>query len=111
MKCYRLKTNHNVIKHKVRFVNLSLNSMNILVNILVSFSPSNKILHIFELPTEWAFQITYESNFKELRELRNSQKQRGNPKIKIKQVKRSFIQYFVLFYLFYIHGDLHTSSL
>ena len=78
MKCYRLKTNHNVIKHKVRFVNLSLNSMNILVNILVSFSPSNKILHIFELPTEWAFQITYESNFKELRELRNSQKQSGH---------------------------------
>ena len=33
-----------------------LYSMNVLVNFLVNFSPKNKILAIFDLPIEWAFQ-------------------------------------------------------
>ena len=40
-----------------------LYSMNVLVNFSVNFSRRNKILDIFDLPIEWAFQKSYEFNF------------------------------------------------
>ena len=39
--------------------------MNILVNIPMNFSPKHKILDIFDLSIEWAFQKPYEFNFHE----------------------------------------------
>ena len=67
------KTNHDVIKDKVRFVNFYFILHECIGEFLGEFSPRNTILELFDLPIEWAFLKPYEFNSLELRELRNRQ--------------------------------------
>ena len=54
-----------VLKILSDLLNFISYSTNVLVNFSMNFSPKHKILDIFDLPIEWAFQKPYEFNFYE----------------------------------------------
>ena len=58
-----LKTNHDVIKDIVIFVNFYFVFDECLGEFLGEFLNRNKMLDIFDMPIDWAFQKPYEFSF------------------------------------------------
>ena len=73
-----LKTNHDVIKDKVRFFNFLSYSINVLVNFSVNFSPRNKILDILICPLNGLFKNLMNLIFRSKASWEIDKKQSGN---------------------------------